>query len=152
MSVTYLFNCDALLNQGQGSFFRLAAGALILVLLPVFYLFIYLMKRYNFYIFQALQPIKIFQQYLKTVGQIAVIWMVELKIFVASPELDGRQSHHDCCLVMFLSFKLLSFGYLHGRMGCDNKKLPLINNGFVTCWLSINFDDPVFTSFFLHFT
>lgn len=31
-------------GKGQGSFFRLAAGALILVLLPVFYLFIYLMK------------------------------------------------------------------------------------------------------------
>lgn len=141
-----------MLLQGQGSFFRLAAGALILVLLPVFYLFIYLIQWYNFYIFQALQPIKIFLAIShKTVGQIAVIWMAELKIFVASPNLDGKQSHHDCCLVMFLSFKLLSFGYLHGRMGCNNTKLPLMNNGFVTCWLSINFDDPAITSFFLHF-
>lgn len=31
-------------GKGQGGFFRLAAGALILVLLPVFYLFIYLMQ------------------------------------------------------------------------------------------------------------
>jgi len=87
----------------------------------------------------------------KTVGKIAVIWMVELKIFVASPKLDGKQSHHDCCLVLFLSFKLLSFGYLHGRMGCNNRKLPLMNNGFVTRWFSINFDDPAVTCFFLHF-
>ncbi|KAK2374546.1 hypothetical protein P8452_47141 [Trifolium repens] len=56
-----------LLDLDQGSFFRLAAGALILVLLPVFYLFLYLIKR-----------------------------RVEIKSFVASPKLDGKQSCHDC--------------------------------------------------------
>ncbi|KAG5111052.1 hypothetical protein JHK82_040275 [Glycine max] len=52
-------------HQDQSSFFRLAAGALILVLLPVFQLFLYLVQR------------------------------VEPKSFVGSEKLDANQNHHD---------------------------------------------------------
>lgn len=97
ISVKLLFiNCNILPLQDQGSFFRLAAGALILVLLPVFYLFLYLVQRYNFHIYkcyltnQGLTPVLN-----SAIGQVAVIWRVELKSFAASQKLDGNQSHHD---------------------------------------------------------
>jgi hypothetical protein len=72
----YLFiSLDTFLLQDQGSFFRLAAGALILVLLPVFYLFLYLIQRYHFYIFKCSLTNHDFSAAIfhNAVGQIAVI-------------------------------------------------------------------------------
>lgn len=97
ISVKLLFiNCNTLPLQDQGSFFRLAAGALILVLLPVFYLFLYLVQRYNFHIYKCFLTNQGFTPVLNSaIGQVAVIWRVELKSFAASQKLDGNQSHHD---------------------------------------------------------
>lgn len=123
--------------QDQGGFFRLAVGALILVLLPVFYLFLYLVQRYHSYILKMVFNQLRFFTNIQCCGQTAVIWTAELKNFVASPKLDGNQSHHDCWLV---TLSLLNGHLLVTCMAewdAITIKSPLINNRFVPCWLPI---------------
>lgn len=97
LSIKLLYvNPDILLLQDQSSFFRLAAGALILVLLPVFQLFLYLVQRYHFYIFKCDLTIQGFTPiFHDAISQVVVMWRVEPKSFVGSQKLDGNQNHHD---------------------------------------------------------